>query len=266
MSLQMSVVLCQGSGLLDAAALARALARRFPELPALSEVSVKDGIISASWDEGINIAVSSTAAPWPWSDLEGPCASGALWPPEEAEGALRAHSSHLIVTVFGELEPLALCSLLTQLTTAVLDEADGALGVFWANAALVAPKPLFIEFATEMMPEDLPLPIWVDFRVGWSGERISAGFTCGLAKLGHREFEAQEVPEKPSELRERLYDLAAYVLKQGPVLKDGDTLGRDEEERIRVAYTPSAFGLEGEVITLQYEQPSSKKPWWKLWQ
>jgi hypothetical protein len=44
---------------------------------------------------------------------------------------------------------------------------------------------------------------------------------------------------------------------------DGDTIGEDANERIRVVYAKSAFGHEGQVMRLQYETP--EKPWWKLW-
>ena len=51
----------------------------------------------------------------------------------------------------------------------------------------------------------------------------------------------------------------------GPVIKDGDTVGEDANERIRVVYSKSAFGHDRQVMRLQYDTASPKKPWWKLW-
>jgi hypothetical protein len=109
------------------------------------------------------------------------------------------------------------------------------------------------------------LHIWVDFRVGKDGERTSSGFTAGMAALGLMELETQHCPEPPGELKDRLLGLAGYLLENGPVIRDGDTVGEDANEKIRVVYAPSSFGHEGRVMRLEYEKPSPQKPWWKLW-
>jgi len=53
------------------------------------------------------------------------------------------------------------------------------------------------------------------------------------------------------------------VIEDNPVIKDGDTVGEDAIERIRVIYSNSAFGQEGKVMRLEYDQTSPNKPWWK---
>lgn len=115
------------------------------------------------------------------------------------------------------------------------------------------------------MPAGAPLHIWIDFRIGRDSEKSSSGFTAGMAALGHMEFETQKCPEPPGELRQRLESLARYVLENGPVIKDGDTIGEDANERIRIVYAKSAFGHKEKVMRLEYETASPQKPWWKLW-
>ena len=66
------------------------------------------------------------------------------------------------------------------------------------------------------------------------------------------EFETENSPEQPGDLRERLYGLCNYVLENGPVINDGDTIGQDANERIRVVYAESAFGRDGKVMRLEY--------------
>jgi hypothetical protein len=79
------------------------------------------------------------------------------------------------------------------------------------------------------------------------------------------ELEAKQCPEPPRELRERFEALIRYLLENGPVIRDGDTVGEDASERIRVVYATSAFGHKGQVMRLEYEQASRAKPWWKPW-
>jgi hypothetical protein len=154
--------------------------------------------------------------------------------------------------------------MLTQVIAAILTTCPQSIGVYWGDATLVVPRELFREFATEMLPEVLPLPIWVDFRVGPGHDGKMAGLTTGMKALGHMELETLNSPESPGELRERLMDLCAYLLQNGPVIKDGHTVGQSAEEKIRVVYSPSSFGHEGRVMRLDYST-AEKKPWWKVW-
>ncbi|KKM60397.1 hypothetical protein LCGC14_1542240 [marine sediment metagenome] len=238
------------------------LSANWPDLPAATDTDEKDDTLSfrvGSFD----IILAKMPAPIPWSDLEGPCATSTLWP--KAGEQVKGHEIHWIVTVSGESSPLELSTLLTQVTASVMAACPSALGVYWGNARLVVPKNIFIDFAKEVLPHGPPLHIWVDFRVGKDTEKSSSGFTSGMAALGHLEFEAQGSPEPPGELRERLLSLAGYVVENGPAIKDGDTIGEDANERIRIVYAKSAFGHRGQVMRLEYEGSSPKKPWWKLW-
>jgi hypothetical protein len=246
----------------QAADVARELAKRFPDLPAATDVEDKEDIVSLRVGAS-DVILARMPAPFPWSDLEGPCATSVLW--RNAADEIKPHKIHWIVTVNGELEPIELSTILTQATSALLAACPTALGVYWGNATLVVPKGIFLDFAEQVLPHGPPLHIWVDFRVGQDGERSSAGFTAGMTALGHMELEAQGAQEPPGELKERLMGLAGYLLENGPVIRDGDTIGEDANERIRVVYSSSAFGHEGQVMRLEYEKPSPQKPWWKLW-
>lgn len=235
---------------------------RWSEAPKPTEIDSKDKI--ATFNVGSTMVfLAPMPAPIPWSDLEGPCATSLLW--KNATHEVKQHQQHLLVTVHGELEPIAQSTLLTQVTTAVLASSPTAIGVYWGNATLVVPKAIFIDFAIEVMNEGPPLHIWVDFRVGSESDNTSSGFTAGMTALGHMELEAKNSPEAPGDLRERFMGLAGYLLENGPVIKNGDTIGEDANERIRVVYSKSAFGHEGKVMRLEYGQTSTPKSWWKMW-
>jgi hypothetical protein len=240
----------------------RDIAMKWPDLPSITDADEKDNTLSFRVGSA-DVILGKMPAPIPWSDLEGPCATSILWP--DAADALKEHKTHVIVTVSGELDPIALSTLLTQATASLMATSPTALGVYWGNATLVVPKDVFIDFAVEVLPEGPPLHVWVDFRVGTDSDKSSSGFTTGMAALGHMEFESQDAAEPPGELRERFLALGSYVVENGPVINDGDTVGEDANERIRVVYSDSAFGHEGKVMRLVYEKESPKKPWWKLW-
>lgn len=238
------------------------LTSKWPELPTPSDVEEKDGTLMFTVGDDL-VIYAIMPGPIPWSDLEGPCSTSLMWP--DAKKELKQHKFHVIVTVNSQAEPIEIMTRLTQATAALMATSEAAQGVLWSHAMMLVKKEVFVDFATEVMPEELPLHVWVDFRVGQDGERSSGGFTAGMSMLGHMEFEAKESPEPPGELRDRFMGLAGYVLENGPVINDGDTIGQDANERIRVVYSDSEFGHEGQVMRLVYEQESAGKPWWKFW-
>jgi hypothetical protein len=262
MSLAISMVMLREDVALSGAAIQRELSAKWPALPRATDIEQKDDTLAFRVGSS-DVILGKMSAPIPWSDLEGPCATSVLWP--KATEEVKQHKIHWIVTVSGELKPVELSTLLTQATASVMASCPAAMGVYWGSATMVIPKNIFIDFAVKVLPLGPPLHIWVDFRVGRDSEKTSSGFTKGMDALGHMEFETQGCPEPPGELRERLLGLAGYVLENGPVIRDGDTIGEDANEKIRVVYSKSAFGHEGKVMRLNYEQPSPQKPWWKLW-
>ncbi len=262
MSLSLAMVALGDKPQVSGAAIAKDLAATWPSLPKATEMGQKEATLTFSLGQAI-VAIGLMPAPIPWSDLEGPCATSWLWP--KAAEELRKHKQHLIVTVMGEQPVIEQCKLLTQVVAAILATCPQAIGVYWGSATLVIPNSLFRDFATEMLPDSLPIPIWVDFRAGPGDGGKMDGFTAGMKALGHMEIETLNSPESPGDLRERLMDLCGYLLQNGPVIKDGHTVGQSAEEKIRVVFSPSSFGHEGQVMRLDYSTVSSGKPWWKFW-
>ena len=241
--------------------LQKSLHASWPNLPSPTEHDQTETTIAFRIGD-LDVILGHMPAPIPWSDLEGPCSSSILW--KNAKVEVKKHKSHYIVTVQGEADAIELCTLLTKVTAAILSTTN-ALGVYWGSATLVIPRKIFVEFTKKVLPQGYPLDIWVDFRVGRVGQKKTSGFTTGMSAFGHREFETVECPETPLDLRARFQALANYVLENGPVIKDGDTIGEDANERIRVVLAKSQFGNKKKVLQLQYLQPNPKKPWWRLW-
>jgi hypothetical protein len=258
-SLSMSMIALGPNPHLSVAAIQADLAQQWPSLPEAEAAEQKEGTFAFRVGSQ-DVVAGIMPAPIPWADLEGPCRTSWLW--KDAAEVLRSHATHLILTVNSEETPLERMRLLTQVTASILATCPEALGVFWTHASMVIQPPLFRDFATQMI--ERPLYIWVDFRVGQNAAGKSSGFTTGMEALGHMEIETDDSPEPPGELRERLFGLANYVLDNGPVIRDGDTIGEDANERIRVVHADSAFGHKGKVMRLEYSA-KPKKPWWRPW-
>jgi hypothetical protein len=68
------------------------------------------------------------------------------------------------------------------------------------------------------------------------GQRTLALVTTGLASFVGREIEWLPATLPPAVIAQRVYGVCQYLIVNGMVLKDGDTVGVSESERIRVHF------------------------------
>lgn len=259
-SFALSMICLGGKPKISPSAIIKDLTNSWRDFPRLGPIE-KTAKSQVSFDIGKDATaiLQLIGAPIPWSDLEGPCATSVLWP--QAAEVLEPHKAHMLVTLMfkSPVEPIERASLLTQVTSAVVETTEAAVGIYWTNASLVVQPKLFREFAVRILPQGPPVPIWVDFRIGPNENGKMSGFTTGLSALGLMELETETSQESGEELHSRFEGLIEYLLENGLVIKDGDTIGQDAKERIKVNYAESAFGQEGQVMRLDY-QPV-KKGW-----
>lgn len=235
-----------------AADIAGQLQQRFPSSPRLTAAGGSDNLHTFSLGDR-TAAVTLVPSPIPWSQLEGPIATAWHWP--EAERALRNHTAHLLVTLVDEGgSPIESSVRLTELAVAA-SQNEAATGIFWGPGRLVHEPGAFAEQAAQMSRDDLPLFLWVDFRVGLVGENAVGLFTTGLEALGASELEAPHFTGEPQQLVSHSYNIAHYLLTSGKAVGDGQTIGVSEESMATIARGPSMLDPELEVYRLSFESP-----------
>ena len=184
-----------------------------------------------------------------------------FWP-KAAEEATK-HRVHWIVTVPGESgKAVGRARLLTQSVHSLLASQRGALGVTWGSHAHMVGSAIFQTMAAEIGKGVDPYLLWVDIQCGWAppgpSSGLSTGFTHGLSDFELKDFETLNATEPPRELHGRLLGLIEYVIKRGPVIRNGQTIGQSAEERIRVVESASSFGQENRVLRLDYSGTTGK--------
>ena len=170
-------------------------------LASLSGTAVKPKTVEAqestlTFPFGDNTAaVALVPAPIPWSNLEGPCETAWWWP--EAGARMRGHNSHLLVGLGGEGGDAVRRSLaLTHLTAAVAAHVDAA-GIYWGGGGLVHDPQVFLEEARSASPENLPLHLWIDFRIEANDDGTLRLFTTGMKALDKMEIEIPRSRHEP---------------------------------------------------------------------
>jgi Domain of unknown function (DUF4261) len=70
-------------------------------------------------------------------------------------------------------------------------------------------------------------------------QRTLAVLTSGPFPFTGREIEFQPAPISAYEIGKRVIGLCDYLIRSGPVIGDGETVGTTESERIRVRFADS---------------------------
>ena len=199
---------------------------------------------------GDTAAVALMPLPIPWSNLEGPCAMAWWWP--EAGAKLRGHNSHLLVALRGESGDAVRRSLaLTHVTAAIAAHVDAA-GIYWGGGRLVHDPQVFLEEARGASLDDLPLPLWIDFRVEANEDGTLRLFTTGMKVFDKMEIEIPRSRHDPTEVFNFACAIAEYILARGAEIRDGHTVGRSEDEKIPAAHAPSMWDGKMTVLRLDY--------------
>ncbi len=231
---------------------ARFVGQSFSDAPTMTVAGSSENMFTCTLGE-YTAAATLVPRPVPWSQLEGPCATAWYWP--TAAEALGDHAAHLLVTLIDEGGKSVEKSVsLTQLVAGLLGGSRSP-GVFWGPGRLVHPAQAFIDQAVQSTAADLPLFLWVDFRV----ERTDAGttrlYTTGLAALDGTELEVTDFSGEPQQLLEYAYNIAHYQLCQGKPINDGDTIGLNDEVQVTARRGGSMFDDKLEVVQLEFQAP-----------
>lgn len=234
---------------------AAAYAEQFLDAPPLAKASGTDNLLTFTIGD-YTAAATLVPRPIPAGQLAGPAATAWYWPTAEAD--LSDHAAHLLVTLVDEGgRPVEKALALTRLAAALAATAP-AVGVFWGPGRLVHPPDAFIEQAAPMGEHNLPLFLWVDFRVERADAELGAGglrlFTTGLEALGAEEIEVADYVGEPGELVGFVYNVAHYMLERRKVINDGDTIGLTDAVQVTARRGPSMLGGEVEVVQLEFER------------
>ncbi|MGI9430187.1 MAG: DUF4261 domain-containing protein [Bythopirellula sp.] len=246
----LALVILEEAELPDFEDVARFVGENYVDGPTMTAAGSTENLVTCTIDE-YTAAVTLVPKAIPWSQLEGPCATAWYWP--TATEALQDHQAHLLVTLVDEGgKEIAKATALTQLV-AGLAASSRSCGVFWGPGRLVHPPRAFLDQAAQLADDDLPLFLWIDFRV----ERTDSGgtrlYTTGLAALGYTELEVVDFPGEPQTVLEYAYNIAHYQLSQSKVINEGDTIGLTEEVQVVAHREPSMFDEALEVVALEFQ-------------
>jgi hypothetical protein len=225
------------------------IAATFPSTPPVTFTVDQEGALNFHFG-AVTVRASILPMPMPADHLDPAYRLSWLWP--NAKEELQNHAMMLTVSADGGDKAVDRLIPQTMVIASVIGTCPQAAGVFWDAAGHLIKGKVFRDFAVQRLPNHLPLLLWVGLPVGPTSDGNSRGYTVGLKQFGLLEVETSDAPLDIAGLRQRLSNLAAYLIAKSPDIKDGATISQDAAHKVTVSYGESRFGLEGRVMRLHH--------------
>ena len=213
------------------------LRTQWADVPSIANVESAEAATTARIPGGA-AALMHVSAPIAQDHVKGPAMLAWHWPTAAAQ--IERHRSHVIVhTGSATLDALDIHLLHSKLV-ASLAALTGAVGVFVGEAMLVRSAKAYIDETREGSRSRLPIMLWVGFNPVREDDGLSA-YTTGLAVFDLPELEVRRTTRSEGVVIGMMADAASYQLQTGRLLRDGETFGYTDLERISVRHTRSEF-------------------------
>ncbi len=196
-------------------------------------------------DEGL-IAVSLIDAPVPYGEVAASAERNFMW--QDGVERVGKHKAHLLVTVMGaDTDPRDAGEMMVKVVVSCL-KLFGGIGVYTGDVVLQ--RDYYLDFAEMMDDGQFPLHnlVWIGL---YGNEKGMSGYTGGMINLGYNEIEVLNSRVKPMELHEFIASVAMYVIMEGVVLGDGETIGYSETQKLPITVGPGK-AVDGESVKIEF--------------
>ena len=200
-------------------------------------------------DNGCWVPLMLLDTPVPGQEAEHNAVHNYLW--KDAVEKTKCHKAQLIISVMGGNDPKEAGKLFVKIASSCCKQ-ENVIGIYTSGVVF---EPKFYVEAAEMAKGDsLPILNWIWFGIRQSDKGISV-YTYGMSSFGKDEMEVLDVAAKPSEVRDFLLNIVAYVLDGDVTLRHGETLGATAEQKLAITRSPGVF-LEGMTLKIEYGAPN----------
>ncbi len=192
--------------------------------------------------DGVLITVLQIDKPLPPDAYAQALALNRTW--KGAEAALSAQRAHAIVATLSPIGSHADAlngAAYTTLVAAALMDLTRPISVVWTTGDALSEASEFQKAADSVAARQLPVLTWLSLII-LAGPPLSDGrptvamATTGLLPFVGLEIEFEPTVWPPVQVADRVLGTAQYLMARGMVVKDGDTLGATEVEKIDVRF------------------------------
>lgn len=194
------------------------------------------------------IGITNMSFPIPGDEVKTTAKFNYFWKNGEIEAT--SHKGHIILTILnGGKNPVAENVLFTIIATAIMNNSN-SLGIYLGGRSLVLKKDFYTKNAEMITDPDLPIYNWIYFGMRKENEQNSI-YSYGLADFGKLEMEIVNSKYPMDELIELMFHLTHYVIASNVILKNGETIGMSETQKLKLSITKGKY-LDGKTLKIEY--------------
>ncbi len=205
---------------------------------------IKDNAVVFKVDD-MMVACSLLPMPVPNDEATEAARRNILW----ADGAklVSEHQAHMVVAVMNKFDAIEQQVLLAKVISSML-KLDNTIGVY--KAPTVFEKDFYIRFAESIKQGEYPMPIFI--YVGMYNDHGGVcAFTSGLNYFGKPEIEVVGSQSAPEQVLSFMYSISEYVLVEDADLKDGETIGFTEDQKLPITVS-DGVSLTGQTVKIGF--------------
>lgn len=183
---------------------------------------------------GGTVSIGLIPAPLPKGEMDHMCKWAWYW--RTACETMATHQAHLHVMVLGtDLDKIDAALLQTNVVASLMD--GNALASYWGTS--LQSKDAFLKQSAKISRDNLPVWLWINFRLTNDAVKGWTFSTQGMEAFELYEIESRDADVDGRKLFTLMAGMAEYLITNGPIIKDGETIGDSPAENIRVRHAPS---------------------------
>ncbi|WP_295127885.1 DUF4261 domain-containing protein [Ruminococcus sp.] len=193
-----------------------------------AEDEVKDNALVFR-TEGMVVACSLMPNPVPNKEAEECAKNNIMWKDGAAEVA--KHQAHVMLAVMNKFDAMEQAVLFAKIAYSLL-KLDNAIGIY--KNPTVYEKKFYLQFAETLKQGEMPVPILVYTGMYLAKDGLCA-FSSGMTFFGKNELEVIDSKQQPDQVLSFMFSIEEYVLTENVELKDGETIGFSEEQKLPIS-------------------------------
>lgn len=171
-----------------------------------------------------------------------------MW--REVVETVKSHKAHLLICILGDNGDLLEKGRLYVMASAAVLKQESAIA-FYQEGAVYQPE-MYLVCARMIKTNKFPLLNWVWFGL-YNDGKMAGCYTYGMRRFGKEEMEVYVASEGAdlNAIREFVLGIATYVIDSDVTLKDGETIGFTEEQKLPITLSKGIL-LEGNTLKIAY--------------
>lgn len=205
---------------------------------------VKENAVVFQSDE-MMVALSLLPNPVPNNEAVEAAKRNILW--KDGADITSKHKAHLIVAVMNKFDAVDQQVLFAKVTSSLL-KLDNAIAVY--KSPTVYEKQFYIDFAMSIKKGEYPMPIFVYVGMYLDKSGVCA-FTSGMRYFGKQEIEIIGSQAQPEQVLSFMYSISEYLLVEDIELKDGETIGFTEDQKLPIEIS-KGVSIDGDTVKIGF--------------